>query len=57
MSTSEEAVSSLVMVSGDDIPSGVNFQSSDRLDRSRETFRGFLKVTSTMMGSEETVQY
>lgn len=32
----------------------LNLQRSESSDRARETFRGFLKVTSTMMGSVET---
>lgn len=52
-------VSSLVMVSSvisfdEDEPSTVNLHSSERLDRARDTFKGFLNVTSTMIGSVKT---
>lgn len=52
-------VSSLVMVSSvisfdEDEPSTVNLHRSESLDRARETFKGFLNVTSTMIGSVKT---
>lgn len=63
MPTPRARVSSLVMASPANFSavfsfdggasSAVNFQRSERLDRARETFNGFLNVTSTMIGSAE----
>lgn len=46
--------SSVVFSFDEDTSSAVKLQRSERLDRARGTFRGFLKVTSTMIGSAET---
>lgn len=59
--TPRASVSSLVMVNSSVIfsfdggaPSRVNLQRSERLDKARETFKGFLNITSTMIGSTKT---
>ncbi|TNN77947.1 hypothetical protein EYF80_011870 [Liparis tanakae] len=55
--TASPADSSVVFSSDGVAPSAVNLQSSERLDRVRGTFRGFLNVTSTMIGSVGTERW
>lgn len=55
--TASPADSSVVFSSDGVAPSAVNLQSSERLDRARGTFRGFLNITSTMIGSVGTERW
>ena len=59
--TPRARISSLVMAKSSVVfsfdggaSSAVNRQRSERLESARETFRGFLNVNSTMIGSAET---